>query len=156
MHGSLTLASSDGTQTVEDVSGELKLSGSDGAINVQRASGTLEAHISDGALSVSGAFTALQLHSSDGSTHVELAEGSRLTAPSSIGSSDGSISLRLPHTFPANLDLRTSDGRISSTLPLTIEEINSRSDRAIRGKLDGGGAPLSIRTSDGSIQLSRS
>ena len=155
VHGAITLESSDGTQSVADVSGDLKLHGSDGAVSVQHSSGTLEARTSDGSLSVSGAFTALQLRSSDGAVRVELAEGSRLSAPSSIQASDGGISVRLPQTFPAELDIHASDGSIRSTLPLTLDGFVSGSGHNLHGKLDGGGAPLTIHTSDGMISLSR-
>lgn len=156
LRGEITGTSSDGSQTLENLSGNLRLRGSDGGITLHRCSGTLEARTSDGSLEITaGNFSALQLHSSDGSIRVELAEGSRLTQPSSLQSSDGSVSLRLPRAFPADLDLHTSDGNIQSSLPLTVEALGSGSKHDIRGKLDGGGAPLSIRTSDGSIQLSR-
>lgn len=155
LRGDITSTSSDGSQTLENISGNLRLHGSDGGITVRRSSGTLEARTSDGSLDVSGNFSALQLHSSDGAMRVALDEGSRLTQPSSIQGSDGSIDLRFPQHFPADLDLRTSDGSIQSSLPLTVEALGSTSKHDIHGKLDGGGAPLSIRTSDGSIRLSR-
>ena len=156
LRGDLTATSSDGAQLLEDVSGTLRLHGSDGGITVRRSSGTLEARTSDGSLEISaGAFSALDLHSSDGSMRVELADGARLTAPSSIQGSDGAISLRLPRTFPADLDLQASDGSIQSALPLTVDTLGGGSQHHIHAKLDGGGAPLTIRTSDGSIRLSR-
>ena len=153
LRGDISATSSDGSQSLENVSGKLHLRDGDGGITVRHSSGSLEAGISDGSLDVSGSFSALQLHSSDGGIRVALDEGSRLTEPSSIQGSDGSIDLRLPHTFPADLDLHTSDGNIQSSLPLTVETLGSKND--IHGKLDGGGAPLSIRTSDGSIRLAR-
>ncbi len=155
LRGDITSSSSDGSQSLENVSGNLRLHGSDGGITVRRSSGTLEAKTSDGNLEISGRFSALQLHSSDGGMRVALDEGSRLTQPSSIQGSDGGIDLRLPHTFPADIDLHTSDGSIQSSLPLTVEALGSGSQHNIHGKLDGGGATLSLRTSDGSIHLSR-
>ncbi|MGI4831244.1 MAG: DUF4097 family beta strand repeat-containing protein [Janthinobacterium lividum] len=158
LRGAITLQTSNGSQSVQDVSGTLRLHGLDGAIHVQRASGTLEAQVTDGALSVDGAFTALRLQSTDGAVSVNLAEGSHLNAPSSIQGKDGSVSVHLPHNFPANLDLRTNDGSLHSSLPLTVDEYASHDDsgHSIHGKLDGGGAPFTIHTSDGSLSLSRS
>ena len=156
LHGAISLRTSDGAQTVRDVSGQIALQASDGSITVERSSGTLEARISDGNLEISGTFSALQLHSSDGPMHVALAEGSRLTAPSSIQASDGSVTVQFPHSFPAELDLHSSDGHIGSALPLVVEGFQSKGGHGIHGKLDGGGAPLQIHTSDGSIRLSRS
>ena len=155
LRGEITATSSDGTQLLENLSGTLRLHGSDGGITVRRSSGTLEAKTSDGSLEVTeGKFSALQLHGANGSMRIELAEGSHLNEPSSIQLSDGSIALRLPGNFPANLDLHTSDGNIQSSLSLTVGALGSGSKHDLQAKLDGGGAPLSIRTSDGSIKLS--
>lgn len=155
LHGDIVSSSSDGSQSLENISGNLRLHGSDGGITVRHSSGTLEVKTSDGNLDVSGNFSALQLHSSDGGMRVALDEGSRLTQPSSIQGSDGSIDILLPGTFPADLDLHSSDGSIQSSLPLTVEALGTGSQHDIHGKLDGGGASLSIRTSDGSIRLTR-
>ncbi len=155
LHGDITTSSSDGSQALEHVSGALRLRGSDGNITVRRCSGTLEAKTADGSMDVSGSFSGLQLHSSDGGIRVALDEGSRLTQASSIQGSDGSIDLRLPRSFPVDLELHTSDGNIESSLPLTVEALGSGSAHEIHGKLDGGGAPLSVHTSDGSIRLAR-
>lgn len=158
LRGALSLRSDDGSQNIEDVSGDLRLHGVDGAIQVKRASGTIDAQVTDGALSVAGTFTALRLKSTDGAISVNLAEGSHLNAPSSIQGQDGSVSVRLPKNFPAELDLRTNDGSLSSNLPLTVDGYNAHGDsgHSIHGKLDGGGAPFTIHTGDGSLSLTRS
>jgi DUF4097 and DUF4098 domain-containing protein YvlB len=154
LRGSLNIHTSDGNQELDRLSGDLKLRSSDGHLRLHSGAGNLEAKTSDGNLDISGAFTALQLHSSDGSMTVELAEGSRLSADSQIESHDGSVSLRLPKSFPAELAVTTSDGSIQSSLPLVVDGYNSKSDgHAIRGKFNGGGSLLTIHTSDGSVHL---
>ncbi len=155
LRGDISVSTSDGGQTLENISGSLRLQGSDGGITVRHSSGTLAAHLSDGALDVSGVFSGLDLKGSDGAMRIDLADGSHLTQPSSIHGADGSVSLRIPASFPAELDLRTSDGSIQNDLPLTVDAVNSGSDHHIHGKLDGGGASLVIQTSDGSIHLAR-
>jgi hypothetical protein len=155
LHGDLTIHTSDGNQELTGVSGNLKLHSSDGRLHVRNASGTLEARSSDGGQDIAGSFTSLQLHSSDGSIVLELAEGSRLSADSRIESSDGSVTLRVPKSFPADLEVSSSDGSIQSTLPLVVEGYNSKgnSGHSIHGKFNGGGSLLSIHTSDGSVHL---
>ncbi len=155
LHGDLTIHTSDGGQELTGVSGNLKLHSSDGHLRVRNASGTLETRGSDGNQEISGSFTSLQLHSSDGSMTIELAEGSHLSSDSRIESSDGSVTLRLPKSFPAELAISTSDGSIQSTLPLVVEGYNSKgnSGHNIRGKFNGGGSLLTIHTSDGSVHL---
>ncbi len=155
LHGDLTIHTSDGGQDLTEVTGNVKLHSSDGSIRVRNASGILEARSSDGSQDISGSFTSLQLHTSDGSITLQLAEGSHLSSDSRIESSDGSVSLRLPKSFPAELAVSTSDGSIQSTLPLTVDGYNSKgnSGHNIRGKFNGGGSLLTIHTSDGSVHL---
>ena len=126
LHGDLTIHTSDGSQELTGLSGNLKLHSSDGHLRVQNASGTLEARSSDGNQDIAGSFTSLQLHTSDGSITLELAEGSHLSADSRIESSDGSVTLRVPKSFPAELAVSTSDGSIQSTLPLVVDGYNSK------------------------------
>jgi hypothetical protein len=155
LHGDLTIHTSDGNQELTGLSGNLKLHSSDGQLRVRNCSGALEARSSDGNQEIAGTFTSLQLHSSDGSITAELAEGSRLSSDSRIESSDGSVTLRLPKSFPAELAISTSDGSIQSTLPLVVDGYNSKgnSGHNIRGKFNGGGSLLTIHTSDGSVHL---
>jgi hypothetical protein len=155
LHGDLTIHTSDGGQELTGLSGNLKLHSSDGHLRVRNGSGTLEARSSDGNQDIAGSFTSLQLHTSDGSITIELAEGSHLSSDSRIESSDGSVTLRLPKSFPAELAVSTSDGSIQSTLPLVVEGYNSKgnSGHNIRGKFNGGGSLLTIHTSDGTVHL---
>ena len=155
LHGNLTIRTSDGNQELTGASGNLNLRSSDGHLRVRNASGTLETRGSDGTQDIVGSFTSLQLHSSDGSINIELAEGSHLSADSHIESSDGSVTLKLPKSFPAELAVSTSDGSIQSTLPLVVDGYNSKgnSGHSIRGKFNGGGSLLTIHTSDGSVHL---
>lgn len=155
IQGSLELHTSDGAVDVWDVTGAVRLTASDGAIRIHNASGTLESRSSDGSVTIDGRFSALQVHTSDGSLDIALAEGSQLTAASRIESSDGQVKIRLPRTLAADLDVHTSDGRIDCSLPVTTEGYNSSSSsgHSLRGRLNAGGAPLAIHTSDGNVQI---
>src|SRR5277367_1312288 len=156
LNGAISLRSSDGKQTIADVSGTLNIQSSDGAVDLRNIAGTLDAHSSDGNLNISGRLDSLNVRTSDGSLTLELASGSTLKADSTLHSSDGSITVRLPKDFSANLDVSSSDGKIDCSLPLTLNEFHSTNDsgHAVRGKLNAGGATFSIHTSDGSVHLS--
>jgi len=156
IQGNLELHTSDGAVDVWDVAGAVRLTASDGAIRIHNASGTLESRSSDGSVAIDGRFTALQVHTSDGSLDLALAEGSQLTAASHIESSDGQVKVRLPRNLAADLDVHTSDGRIDCSLPVTTQGYNSSSNsgHSLRGRLNAGGAPLAIHTSDGNVLIS--
>jgi hypothetical protein len=155
LQGDLQIHTGDGSATLDKIRGNLRLTSSDGNMTLQDAAGTLEARSSDGHLKVDGNFTAVQLHTSDGTLDFALAPGAQLTAASRIESSDGGVTIRVPHDLAADLDISTSDGRIDCSLPLTMDHYDSRegSGHHIRGKLNAGGVPLTIHTSDGSVSI---
>ncbi len=153
---SLDARTSDGGLTVSGLRGEMKLQASDGGMKVRECSGTLEARSSDGGMDVAGAFTAIHLHSSDGGIKADLSKGGNLSAESRVESSDGGVSLVLPKNFAAEFDIHTSDGGLVSNLPILMDGYNSKggSGHNVHGKMNGGGALLTIHTSDGGVQLS--
>jgi Toastrack DUF4097 len=150
--GKLQVHAGDGSVTLEDVHGDLRLGTSDGNVTIRRATGTLEARGSDGHMQIDGQFSAVQLHTSDGNLDFTLAQGSQLNAASRIESSDGHVVLHVPSTLAADLDVSTSDGRVDCSLPLTMDHYDS-SGNHLHGHLNGGGTPLSVHTSDGSVRI---
>jgi len=156
LSGAINLRSSDGRQTIADVSGALRVESSDGAIALRNISGTLDAHTSDGNLSISGKLDGLHVSTSDGKVDLELVSGSSLKSDSTLHSSDGTVTVRVPKDLAANLDVSTSDGKIDCNLPLTLDGFHSTGsgEHSVRGKLNAGGPLFSIRTSDGTVHLS--
>jgi DUF4097 and DUF4098 domain-containing protein YvlB len=153
--GNLELHTSDGAVDVSDVAGSLRLTASDGSIKIHNVTGTLDSHSSDGHATIDGKFTSLRVHTSDGNLDVTVAEGSQLASSSRIESSDGRVTVRLPRTLAADLDVHTSDGSISCDLPVKMDGYDSGhgSGHSLRGHLNAGGVPLEIHTSDGSVTI---
>ena len=153
--GNLQLRTSDGAVDVEDASGSLHLTASDGSIKIHNLTGTLESRSSDGRATIDGKFTALQVHTSDGNLDLTVGEGSHLASPSRIESSDGHVTVHLPRTLAADLDVHAGDGKIDCSLPLTMDGFSSDhgSGHNLRGHLNGGGVTLTIHTSDGNVTL---
>ena len=151
LHGELNLTTGDGDVSLDHVSGDLRVRSGDGRVRITDADGAIDAHTSDGNLTVDGLFHALALRTSDGTLDLNLRDGTRLTEASTIQSSDGSVTLRVPRSFAADLDVHTSDGHVSSALPLSIDHYES--GQGLHGKLNGGGTPLTIHTSDGNVKI---
>jgi DUF4097 and DUF4098 domain-containing protein YvlB len=122
---------------------------------MRNLTGTLESRSSDGRVHIDGVFSGLQVHTSDGSLELTLAEGTKLTTASRIESSDGRVNIRVPRTLAADLEVHTGDGHIQCDLPLVMDGYDSKSDSShnLRGRVNGGGVPLTIRTSDGSVTI---
>jgi hypothetical protein len=155
LQGDLQLHTGDGNADLDNLRGNIRLKSSDGNMTLQNASGTIEARSSDGHMKVDGNFSAVQLHSSDGGLDFALASGAQLTAASRIESSDCTVTIRVPHDFAADLDISTSDGHIDCSLPLTLDHYDSGSGHHMHGKLNSGGVPLAIHTSDGNVTISQ-
>src|SRR5271170_7514057 len=102
LQGDLQLHTGDGNADLDNLRGTIRLKSSDGNMTLQNASGTIEARSSDGHMKVDGNFSAVQLHSSDGGLDFALANGARLTEASRIESSDGTVTIRVPHDFAAD------------------------------------------------------
>jgi DUF4097 and DUF4098 domain-containing protein YvlB len=155
LEGEVGLTTGDGDVTLDHVSGNLRLKSGDGHVRISDAKGALEARTSDASLSVDGAFHALTLRTSDGTLDLNLHKGTQLTEASSIQSSDGSVTVHLPQGFAADLDVHTSDGHVDCALPLTMDHYHSNDGEKheLHGRLNGGGTPLTIHTSDGSVRI---
>jgi hypothetical protein len=122
----------------------------DGHIEVEGFDGALQARTDDGHIEVRGRFQSLNLATGDGDIEAEVDSGSRMVGGWSLHTDDGSIELRLPRDFAADLDASTRDGSVNVDFPLTAARIE---DMSVNGKLNGGGLPLIAHTNDGSIEI---
>lgn len=67
--------------------------------------------------------------------------------------SGGSITLLLPQAARGSIDARTSGGGISCDFPITTTDL-SRGNH-VQGTIGGGGPPITLHTSGGSIHIER-
>jgi len=149
--GSVDVHTGDGHIKVNRARGAIRLSTGDGHIEAIGLDGRLEATSGDGHIQIEGRLDALSLNTNDGTIDARVSRGSRMSTNWRIRTGDGDVTLRLPDDFQADLEMHTGDGRIRTDFPITASGRLSRSD--IRGKLNGGGLPLTARTGDGSIQI---
>ncbi len=152
--GRLDLSTSDGNLTVTGCAGQIKTHVSDGEMRLEGLQGDLQARSSDGKVSVEGTFKGLDVKSSDGDVEISVRPGSSMERPWSIGSSDGNIRLRLPDGFDADLDISTGEGSIRVDHPVTMSGTRL-SEHHVAGKLNRGGQPLRVHTSDGSVTIQK-
>lgn len=155
LDGKATLRSGDGDIQVTSGKGTFNIETGDGRVECQNIEGDLRAETKDGRVRIDGVFTALDLHTGDGSIDAEAHPGSRMASGWSVRTGDGSVDLRLSDGFAADLDVHTGDGHITMDFPVTIESGASLKQNAIRGKMNGGGQLLEIKTGDGNVTLRR-
>lgn len=149
--GKVNLRTGDGKIEVAGLKGDMDLHSGDGSVNLNDVDGKLHASTGDGHIQANGRFDQLELKTGDGHVDVRAKNGSSLATGWHLETGDGSVSLEVPGDLAADVDLHTSDGHIDLDMPITAEGRIRQNE--IRGKLNGGGSLLTIRTGDGSIHL---
>jgi DUF4097 and DUF4098 domain-containing protein YvlB len=153
LNGTIDLHTGDGSINVDRLKGEIKLRTGDGSIEAHGIDGKMTAESGDGHIKLEGRFDGLNIRTGDGSVEARVSNGSRMNTAWNVHTGDGSVDMTLPGDLQANIDASTGDGHISLGMPVTVE--GSFSNSQIHGKMNGGGQPLVIHTSDGSIRLSK-
>jgi Putative adhesin len=149
--GRLDLHTNDGSIRLADFKGDMRIRSGDGGQDLQNLEGSLQAQAGDGHISVAGRFDNLDLHTGDGRIEARIRAGSRVSTSWGFHTGDGSIRLELPPDFGADVDAHSGDGHISFDMPITVSGSLSRNN--VRGKLNGGGGILRLRSGDGSIYV---
>jgi hypothetical protein len=145
--GTISVETSGGGIEVSGGSGELKADTAGGPIKVKDFQGPARVDTSGGSISVENIAGALQASTSGGSINAALPAG--LLGAVDLSTSGGSITFGAPSGAAFNLDAATSGGSVRSDLPVTVEGKKKRSE--LRGPVNGGGQPVKLRTSGGSI-----
>ena len=178
---SCELSTSGGSISVANVEGEHDIHTSGGSLNFSRISGTTDAHTSGGSINISDYSGKLAANTSGGSIRVDHTEGEAIlkTSGGSINLEDihGSIEARTSGgSIRAEVEelgefvtLHTSGGSITATIPdgqgmdldLSGDKVNTKLEnfsgeskkKSINGSVNGGGIPVSMHTSGGSVTL---
>jgi DUF4097 and DUF4098 domain-containing protein YvlB len=153
INGNLDVHTGDGSIRVQGAKGEIRLRTGDGSIEGRDLDGRADVTTGDGHVNLEGRFDVLNIKTGDGSVTARARGGSKVQSSWNIHTGDGSVDLDLPGEIQANIDVTTHDGHISLGIPVTVEGTFSTS--RISGKMNGGGAPIVVRTGDGSIHLNK-
>lgn len=149
--GRVNLRTGDGKIEIASFKGEMDLSSGDGSQILESVDGKVRASTGDGHIRAQGRFDELDLKTGDGHVDVHVASGSALAAEWRLQTGDGNVTMEIPETLAADLDFRTSDGHIDLDMPVATQ--GKIKENEVRGKLNGGGHLMTIRTGDGSIHL---
>jgi hypothetical protein len=143
--GSMTAKSSGGSFSASNFQGDLTLDSSGGSIKMDNTKGSLQLSSSGGSINLTDISGELVASSSGGSIKVSaLAVSDEI----SLKASGGSISVFLP--AGQGMTLEAKGGSVSSQLA-SFEGV--RTDGSIRGTVKGGGVPVTLETSGGSIKI---
>jgi hypothetical protein len=131
---------------------DLTLEASNGSVAVTGVNGTIDAETSNGSLRLTDLGGRVRARTSNGSTHVQVSgtkwDGDGLT----VVTSNGTARLDLPQNFNAELSVSTNNGGINVDFPVTVQ---GRLGRSVDTTLGTGGPRLDVRTSNGSVRVTR-
>ncbi|MBZ5682297.1 MAG: DUF4097 domain-containing protein [Acidobacteriia bacterium] len=152
--GKVNLRTGDGKIEIAGFKGEMDLHSGDGSEMLDGVDGKLRASTSDGHIRANGRFDEVDLKTGDGGVDVRATTGSSLASGWRLETGDGNVTLEIPGNLAADVDFHTGDGHIDLEMPITTE--GKIRENEVRGKLNGGGPLMTIRTGDGSIHLRKS
>lgn len=161
--GSHSVNTSGGSLTFENLSGEIQGRTSGGSIDAEGIRGDFDVATSGGSIRVSDAEGAMSLRTSGGSIRIQNAKGSvdgstsggsinatfsEVTGPIDLGTSGGSVTVTLPRDLNFDLDAR------GSRVTANDFSFNGRTERnRMTGTVNGGGVPVRLRTSAGTVRI---
>jgi hypothetical protein len=131
---------------------DLSLETSNGSIGVTGVRGRIDAETSNGSLRLTDLGGSVRARSSNGSVHVSLGGNSWDGEGLTVSTSNGSARLDVPDRYNARLTAGTNNGSLNLDIPVTVQgRISDRLDTT----LGSGGAPIDVRTSNGSLRIGR-
>ena len=133
---------------MDSVTGNVEVRTSDGDLDLRELiSAKSELQTSDGEINISQVTGNLTLRSGDGDVTLGLINPDEIN----VGVSDGDVYITVPFDLSASLDILANDVNMNSFSNFSGDQDHSRID----GDLNGGGAIIRVRTSDGDVQLER-
>lgn len=143
--GYVKTRSSGGSFRVENFEGNVEVESSGGSIKITHLTGDLNVNTSGGSVNLEDISGSISANTSGGSIRAEL---SNVEKSVSMMTSGGSITAIVPEGL--GLDLNLSGGRVNSNLSNFNGEV--KKDKVV-GKINGGGIPVTMQSSGGSINL---
>lgn len=145
--GPVSVETSGGKIRARDIDGFVVAQTSGGPIQMKDVSGGVEAVTSGGALDLQEIGGRIEARTSGGAIDVSFAQ-----APSgTLDTSGGRIEVRFAADAKVDLDAETSGGRVE--VEHHVARTDAQGKHRIAGGINGGGAPLRLRTSGGNIRV---
>ncbi len=146
INGDLIAETSDGDIDAEDIEGALQMVTSDGDIEMKSVVGAISAITSDGDIESIDCSGSMDASTSDGDIQGNFL---KITNKLSFTTSDGDIHIAIPKGPGYNVKMKGGTLRAQMT-----DFTGKNSEHHIEGEINGGGIPVELITTDGTIALS--
>jgi len=167
LHGVLEGGTAGGNILIADCEGAQQVKTSGGGINLSGGKGSFDGKTSGGSVNVKDFQGAVQVKTSGGGINVINVAGkvdgktsgggitARFASPLSdevnLSTSAGGVTISVAESSAFDLDASTAAGNVSSEL--SVDSTGKPSRNHLKGSVNGGGKPVVLRTSAGSIQV---
>ena len=121
-----------------------------GVVTAKRFSGHLVATSTNGGIVGEELGGKLEARSTNGTVRIALREVD--PAGVTLRTTNGRVDLSLPASAKADLSAECRNGAVSVE-GLAIEAFGEQSRRSVHGKLNGGGAPIDVETTNGAVRI---
>jgi hypothetical protein len=146
-------SSGNGEVSVLGANGRVKASSGNGDIEVDRARGDVHASTGNGGIRVNTSTGPVSASTGNGSIRVDMAA---ISNPSEMefSTGNGSITVRFPANFSANIDANLPFRNFSTDFPMQME--SGFSGHRIEGKIGNGGPRIRFSTGNGRVSIEKS
>lgn len=144
--GELDVHTSGGSITLKNIDGNVEGRTSGGRINLEDVEGdVVDVKTSGGGISITGSARSLSASTSGGSIKANV---SGLSKELHLSTSGGSIHAEVPGSLGMDLDLK------GNSVNVNLKNFSGTSKKSyVQGEMNGGGMPVTMRTSGGSVNL---
>jgi DUF4097 and DUF4098 domain-containing protein YvlB len=128
----------------------IDLSNTNGSVAVNGMSGKVKARTTNGSVTTRELTGAVDARTTNGAVNVDLAsiKSDRIV----LQTTNGGVTLRVPSDAKADVSASWTNGGINVSDDVKIE-VSDRSRRRFEGRMNGGGAPIELHTTNGGIRI---
>ena len=134
---------------------QVDLRTTNGAVELNRLAGPIQARTTNGGVIGKGLMSSnIEASTVNGGVQIELAAPLPADGSVDLDCVNGGITLAIPGTSKATINARVVNGGLNTT-GLDLELTGEQSRRRLAGTLNGGGAKVSVDTTNGGIRISK-
>ena len=122
-----------------------------GSVTAEGTTGELEARSTNGRIRIVDATGPVRAKTTNGSIRAGLAE---VNGPVELTTTNGAIDLDIAPGTSADLEARTTNGRIRTGDEVRVDSVNRRRT-SLRGRLGAGGPTITLRAVNGGITVGK-
>jgi hypothetical protein len=128
----------------------VNVSNTNGTIVLTALDGKVVARTTNGSVSAKSLTGGVEARTTNGALNIDLA--STGTDRISMHTTNGSVTVMLPDTAKADLSASWTNGGINVSPDLKVE-VSEKSRRRFEGRMNGGGTPIELQTTNGGIRV---